>query len=483
MKSIDTADNPITDAELNDLTPDDRATADCLREGTLQELAQLSPIDYDQCRIQNAEAWGIRLSTLDAEVHKRRPQDNESNGGTILPVDVEPWPNAVDGATLLDAIRGVFTRYVVLPDGAAVTLALWVLHTFALDAADASPMLAVTSAEKRSAKTLLLEILAVLVRKAIPASNLTSSVLFRTIESFKPTLLIDEADSFLRDNEELRGVLNSGHRRGTAFVLRNVGDDHTPTMFSTFCCKAIAAIGKLPGTIEDRCIPIPMKRKGRTEKVERMRYRNLAPETADLKRQAARWAADNIGVLKVADPPTPETLNDRAGDSWRPLLAIADCAGGKWPEVARQAALRLSGGDVDDSSVGVQLLTDIKDIFERERTDKLSSETIVEELVKLEERPWVEWGKSQKPMSKPQLARVLQRYGLKPKKIRLGEITKQGYDVYQFSDAFGRYVGFQSGTPEQSTSDVGFSALSKRNTLVRVPAEITGNTNPLCQCE
>src|SRR5262249_26279091 len=151
-----------------------------------------------------------------------------------------------------------------------------------------------------------------------------------------------EADSFLPDNEELRGVLNSGHRRATAVTVRCVGDDLEPKTFSTWCAKAIALIGKLPGTLADRSIKVALRRKGRAERVERLRHTRLGNETAELQRKAARWATDNVNALRSADPSIPETLNDRAGDCWRPLLAIADRAGGEWPELARSAAVAMA---------------------------------------------------------------------------------------------------------------------------------------------
>ena len=469
--------------ELAKLSESNKAVADLLVEQTLQDLAKLSPMDYDRQREATAKTLGVRVATLDAEVESRRPVTAKpnGNGAAILLPDVEPWPSPVDGEALLDAICNLFIRYLILPCGAAVALALWVIHTYTFDTADCSPYLLITSAEKRSAKTLVLEILSAIVRKALAASNVTASVLFRTIERFEPTLLIDEADSFVLANEELRGVLNSGHRRGTAFVLRSVGDDHEPKRFSTWCPKAIAAIGKLPDTIEDRSIRISMKRKGRGEKVQRMRYRNLEAEAADLKRQATRWAADHMEALRLADPPAPEALNDRAADCWRPLLAIADRAGGAWPERARQSALQLSGSTVDDS-IGVQLLSDIQDIFVQSATDKVASETIVEELAKLEGRPWGEWGKSQKPMSKNQLARVLHRYEIQTKKVRLGSKTAQGYDLEQFSDAFSRYLTLQTGTPEQPTTDAGFSDFQNGTQREPVPDKNNAISNKIKEC-
>jgi len=175
--------------------------------------------------------------------------------------DPESWPEPVDGAALLDALAAVFERYLALPPHASTVLALWVLHTYNMDVAFTSPILAITSPVKQCGKTQLLIVLGAVVARRLFASNVTSAALFRTIEQYTPTLLIDEADTFLRDNEELRGVLNSGHTRTTASVIRTAGDDHEPRQFSTWCAKAIASIGRLPGTLADRAIEVQMRRR------------------------------------------------------------------------------------------------------------------------------------------------------------------------------------------------------------------------------
>lgn len=478
----DNSEMPITEEETHSLSQNDKAVVAALREERLRELARLSPMDYDNQREATAKNLGIRVGTLDAEVEKRRPRDesntaDDGRGGAIVLDEPEPWEYPVDGDVLLDAVRDVFLRYLILPAGAAVALALWVIHTYLLDVADASPILAISSPEKRCGKTALLEILQALTMKPLPASNITTAALFRTIEAYRPTLLIDEADSFLKDNEELRGVLNSGHRKATAIIIRTTGDDHEPKTFSTWCPKAIAAIGKLPGTLEDRAIIIMMRRKAKDEAVNRIRYGALTRETKELRRKAARWAQDKLETLKHSDPSVPAELNDRAADCWRPLLAIADLLAGTWAATAREAALLLSGSG-DDSSTGTQLLTDIRMIFEQQQTDRLTSETIVKELAELEDRPWPEW-KGGKPISKAQLARQLGRFDIKPKKIRVGSTTAQGYDIEQFTDAFGRYSAFQSGTPEQSTTGAGFSDFAKRNTPDNVPDEKSNNTSEI----
>jgi hypothetical protein len=371
----------------------------------------------------------------------RTTKAKDAGQGQMLALtDPEPWPDPMNGAELLDDIARVFSRYVILPAGAADAAALWALHTYLIDVLQLSPILGVTSPQKRCGKSTLLDVLRALVRRAVGASNISAAALFRTVEAWTPTLLIDEADTFLAEREELRGILNAGHTRSTAQVVRTVGDDHEPRVFGTFCAKGLAAIGELPGTIEDRAIMIRMQRRAPGEHVERLRRDRIDRELEALRRKAARWAADRATAIRDAEPDVPEALNDRAADNWRPLLAIADAAGGAWRERARRAALLLSAtGAAEDSDVRVQLLADIRDLFEELRADKLASETIVEALIKLENRPWPEWRRG-KPITATGLARLLRPFGVASKTIRIGTDTPRGYERADFADAWHRYL-------------------------------------------
>ena len=132
--------------------------------------------------------------------------------------------------------------------------------------------MAITSPTPECGKTVLLDLLDGLVPKVLPACNVTSSVVFRIIEERAPTLLIDEADTFLPDSNELRGILDSGHRRSNAFVLRNVGENQEPKHFRTWSAKVVALIGKLPPTLDSRSIHIRLRRMLATESVMPLRF-------------------------------------------------------------------------------------------------------------------------------------------------------------------------------------------------------------------
>jgi len=432
------------------------------------ELAQLSPLEYDQHRKNEAENLGVRVETLDKEVRKvREPSENGCSGMSGIE-DLEPWPEPVNGSELLSGLAESITRYCVLPDGAAEAVALWVLHTYCLDAATISPILLIHSPEKRCGKSTLLAVLTFLVRRPAPASNISPAVLYRAIEKYRVTLLIDEADTFLvgrNANDELRGVINSGHTRFNAYVWRNEGDNHEPKRFSTWGAKAIALIGNAQDTIMDRSIVIPMRRKMPGETVSRLRIDR--PEVFEgLTRKCQRWAEDNLDSLKEnCEPDVPGTLHDRAADNWRPLLAIAELAG--WRKQADDAIQHLNVVE-DQESTRTLLLCDIRDLFESRKTDKLWSEEIVSYLETLTDRPWPEW-KGGKPMSQVQLARQLKSFKIKPQTIRIDDATRKGYERAQFEDVFSRYAplgGNRNVTTSQvngGTGSGGFRSVTEKN--------------------
>lgn len=433
---MSTVKDEIENAPAVEFEPDGLSEAET---ALLDELAGLSPILYARRRNAAAEKLGIGGPALDREIALRRPHNGGDAGqGRALDLfEPELWPDPVDGDVLLDQIIETFQRFLILPEHAAEAMALWVVFAHAIDAADVAPRLALTSPVKRCAKTTALNVIGRLVPRALPASNISPAAVFRAIEAARPTLLIDEADTFLKTSDELRGVLNSGHSRDSASVVRVVGDNLEVRQFSTWAAIAVALIGKLPDTLEDRSIAIEMKRKKPGEIVEKFR-RNRLGELADLASMAARWAADNHDALRTANPMVPAELHDRAADNWEPLFAIADKAGGDWPERARRAAVALSGSTEEDTA-RVMVLADIKAIFAEQSADRLPSTTLCEELAKLETRPWPEW-RNGKPITARQLATLLRPHGIKPSSRREGGEVYKGYVLADFEEAFTRYL-------------------------------------------
>jgi putative DNA primase/helicase len=343
----------------------------------------------------------------------------------------------VGGPELLDGIAAAIRSHVVLTEHARDATALWVVHAYLTDCFLVSPRLCVRSPMKQCGKTTLLDVLKCLVPRALPTANVTPAALFRVVEAHRPTLLVDEADTFVRGNDELRGILNSGHRRGGA-VLRTVGDDHEPRSFATYSACAIALIGTLPETLHDRSVTIDLKRRLPSEKVEPFRT-DRADHLDVLARKSARWAKDHGDRIGDVDPTMPAGIINRVADNWRPLLAIADVAGGEWPKRARAAAqaAHLAGKDDDGSRLEL-LLGDIQDAF-GQRTEMASAD-LVEALVAIEGRPWAEYGRNGKPLTQARLARLLKPLGIPPEKIGPRASRLNGYVLARFQEAFGRYL-------------------------------------------
>jgi putative DNA primase/helicase len=435
--------NPMT-VELSDVS---RSVA---------ELAALPRIAYDRAREAEAKRLKIRVSTLDSEVEKLRPAKVDGKAG-MFPA-VEAWPVPVEGAALLDDVRAEVARFIVCSPEVRTACALWVAFTWLIDRVSVAPLAVITAPEPRCGKSNLLDLIGRLSLRPLVASNVSPAAVYRAIEAHCPTLLIDEADSFMKENEELRGVINSGHTRASAYVIRTVGDDHEPKQFSTWGAKALSGIGRLPQTIMDRALVLELRRKLKGERVAKLRHAD--PEDFErLRRKLARFAGDEGETIERARPAIPESLNDRAADNWEPLLAIADAAGGQWPSLARTAALNLSGAEQDPLSLSAELLADVRAVFDRKATQRISSADLLAELCEDDEAPWATYNRG-KAMTPRQLSGMLRGYGITSKNVRIGYEVPKGFEVAQFADVFSRYLlpdtPLQPATPLHASNGAGF---------------------------
>ncbi len=396
-------------------------------ERAVERLAKLSLGAYEHARLEEAGRFNVRASILDVLVKAKREASDQGTAGQgrrLELAEIEPWAEPVDGATLLDGLAAHLHRFVVLSDHAASALALWAVHSHAHAAAFYSPRLALTSPVMRCGKSSVLRWLARVVPRALATSNISAPALFRVIEAAYPTLLIDELDQVDPDKKvELVGIVNSSHCRLDACVIRTVAvgrDDHEPRAFSTWAPIALAAIGRLPPTWMDRSVEVRMSRKLPGDRTEDMRL-DRDQGFAELRRKCARWAADHLEDLRGADPEMPAGLNDRQKDNWRLMSAIAAVAGGQWPVRAKAAAIALSAPDDDADARGIQALADIRQVFEdRGEPESLNSDTIVSALVEMEGRPWAEYRRDGKPITKHALARLLKPFGIWPGNLRAG---------------------------------------------------------------
>jgi putative DNA primase/helicase len=404
----------------------------------IARLGLLPRLEYERERHAAAKRLGIRTSALDAMVKSEGEDIVVFRGRRLVLDELKFWPEAVGGEALLDDVSASIRNYVVMGQAEADVVALWVIAAHAFDAWVIFPRLFITAPEKRCGKTTLLDAISRLVPRPLPASNITASSVFRVIEAARPCLLLDEADAYVRDDEALRSVLNAGHRRD-GVVIRTVGDEHEPRVFSVWAPMAIAAIGRLPGTIEDRSITLRLRRRKPDEKIHALRLDRVGV-LDELARKAARWVKDiPIRAFADADPEMPANLVNRAADNWRPLLGVANVAGGGWPAKAREAAVALAAGS-NDESARTLLLADIRSAFIARNADRISSDELVNYLASLEDRPWPEW-KTGKPISKVQVARLLNPLGIRPGTVRFDDGgTAKGYYRKNFDDAFARYV-------------------------------------------
>ena len=368
--------------------------------------------------------------------------------------DTKPAPKPVEllrderGDHLLGLVENLLQRYVVMGEHERVAVVLWVAHTHAVEAADITPYVAVTSAVMRAGKSNLMTLCGCLAPSPLASANATAAVLYRTIDDDPATtLFLDEVDAWLTGRngsesaEAIRGILNAGFERGgRASRMEGQGAAMQVRHYSVFCPKMVAGIGTLPATVMDRSVPIRMKRKHRGEPVERFRRQKVRDEAEPLRPRLASWTARRVGSLANARPDLPDALDDRAQDMWEPLLAIADAAGGSWPARARAAALALSAGrGAEDGSEPERLLADIFTVFS-DSGHRLPSSVMCDRLNAIEEGPW--GGKRRGEGLDPRgLAKLLRGFDIVPGNIRLPDgKTPKGYRREQFLDAWSRHL-------------------------------------------
>lgn len=365
---------------------------------------------------------------------------DESNYG-LAPI--EPWPDAVDVAVVLDEVEATLRRYVYLSDEALKVLALWVAVTWCIDAFACAPRVLVTSPEKRCGKSRLFGVLRHLVNRPVATSSYSAAALYRLIDVVHPTLLLDEADRKAFDEDGVMvAVLNAGFTRDDGVVHRCVGDDHVPKAFDCFGPIAFASIGaNLPDTILDRAIIVEMSRLPSGHSVERLRSDKLGAELLPVRRKLARLAIQADRVLRDADPPVPQELNDRAADATRPLLAIADLAGGDaWPLYARRAiSILFDRQESDPVSSKPALLAAIRAVVDECPNPTITSASLIDHLNTRDDGRWRAWNHGQ-GINVRDVARLLRPYRVSPATIRVGSGTQKGYARADLERVFDTYL-------------------------------------------
>ena len=348
----------------------------------------------------------------------------------------------VDVLAQLVALLGRFIAYP--SEHAHLAHALWILHTHLMDVWESTPRISFLSPEPSSGKTRSLEVTELLVPNPVEAVNVTPAYLFRKVggDGEKPTILFDEIDTVFgpkaRENEEIRGLLNAGHRRGAVAgrcVVRGkiIETEEIPA----YSAVALAGIGDLPDTLLSRSVIVTMRRRSPDEKIEPFRRRVHTPEGEALRSLIAAWADTVRPQIEDVWPEIPEGIADRDADVWEPLLACADAVGGDWPVRARAAAVAMvAASKTSTPSLGIRLLADLKTVFGD--AEVMTTETIITALTKLEESPWGDL--RGKPLNARGLAQRLHRYEVSSTTVRIGELVAKGYKREDLHNAWVRYL-------------------------------------------
>lgn len=351
--------------------------------------------------------------------------------------DLEPSSGNVDIEVLLNKIEFYISQRAILPKGASTAITLWCLATYSINTFRIFPKITIFSPEKRCGKSTVLDLIEAYCFKSLITSNITMAAIYRLIDDHQPTLIIDEADTFVAGkNKEMVGIINSGHAKNRAFVTRCTGDNHEPKRFSTWTPMVLASIGVLQSTIMDRSIIVEIKRKSKTEKVKRI-HPDLQDKSISKRQDLLKWSLDNMEELKLNQIEPPSLGNDRSVDNWIPLFTIANKVSTSWLKKCELAYKSLNNFE-EEPLESTLLLSDIQKILKDHGENKIPSVDLVSKLVELKDHPWCEW--KGKPLSQNGLACMLKPYGIKPKGIRYNNFTPRGYELAQFTDAFDRYL-------------------------------------------
>jgi hypothetical protein len=420
----------------------------------IARLAGLPLLKYAKERTLAAKELGIPAGTLDRLVAEKRTKagsdDTDKQGKAIEFPTIVPWPEPVNGAVLLDEIDRQFGRYMVMSATDKAVATIWVVHTHIFDKFVVTPRLSVRSPVKGCGKTHFFAVLGHFVARKVMAASITPAVVFRLIERYRPTLLIDEAAKmFLDESGEARRILNSGYRFDGA-VLRNVGDSYEPRMFNVFAPVGFALIGTLPSDLHSRCICINLKKKLRGEKIEEYRIGRMG-HLDELARKIVRWTSDNADAIANANPELPSSVINRDRDLWAVMFSIAKVAGGDWETRMKQAVDAIMPGD-DDAELLEKLLVDIKVVFD-EKGDEVTPTAMTAALVDMEGRPWAEMGKSRKELTTHKLSRMLQVPGVSVSSRQSKDGKSRVYVRDQFDDIFARYLPEDPGSKCQTVGN------------------------------
>jgi putative DNA primase/helicase len=352
-------------------------------------------------------------------------------------LSIEPWPEPVETEVLEQEIVPILMAHLVMSEDCFTAMALWLIFAHSHDLFRHSPYLGVQSPTMRCGKTSALSLVEALAPRPCLVSDATAASLFRLIDQQHPTLIFDELDQKIHRNADLRLLLNAAHNRASGRIVRTVKGE--AVSFDVFGPKALASIGSLPQTVQDRAIVIALRRKRATETVRDMPV-DPASTYRDAHRKLARLADQLRSKIEASTPPAPIGLNDRAFDNWRPLILIADALGGEWPERARRAAINISQhSDRESVDHGEQLVRDIRAVFqESDMPTALTVQQLHRRLLRHSDGRWEEFERGH-PLTAGKLGRMLSAFGIASKPMRVNGKVARAYRLIDFEDVFSRY--------------------------------------------
>lgn len=360
---------------------------------------------------------------------------------------VAPWMSPVEGDALLDALHDTIRTYVIADDCYVTAMVLWIVHTYCYHQFHYSPLLLINAPERACGKSVALGLIAELAHSPFESANITVAALFRIIEMYGPTVLIDEADTFLESNPEMAGILNKGYEhRGVVVRVETIGDRLQPVPYRVFGPKAIAGIAmerRLADATLSRCVRVQMRRKVQGETVQRLRSADRQ-KFNHMRSQMHRFVKDSQQELAKGHTDMPSELSDREQDNWEPLFTVARCAGPHWLAKAREAALSIKGSTEEPQSMTNSLLADIREVLPGRQVLYIPSAKLLELLTNDPEMGWSTYNRGS-PLTVRQLAKSLGAYGIRSKTVRMPSgLTPKGYEIREFEEVFKRYLSPQN---------------------------------------
>jgi hypothetical protein len=421
----------------NELTEDEVNRA-------IEELAELSKLQYDRVRKAEAKRLGVSLSFLDKEIKKIQSGNDDSKQGSAISFfcdSLEPHIDRVDACELFDYIEAMIVKpHTIAEPVFQHYVTLWGVATWFIDAFRAVPYLHITAPLKNSGKSNLLDVVSSYSYRPLAASDITGSALFRVIEMCRPTLFIDEVDelSGKADSNGLTGLLNDGYK-STGRVVRCVGDNHEPRQFNVFGFKALCGIGQLSkSTTASRCVKVSVRPMVTGEHIQDILYVST-DLLEEINSKLKRLQIDYFDDVVAYDGRHVTHLINRDKQIWSAIYAIAALGGDKWINRLKCAERVINDRRVEVLDDKIQLLADIKQVFESKRMDGIHTAELLEHLCLNDDSLWRTWTNG-KALDSKQLAALLSDFGIGSKNVRMGQLQKKGYKLEDFKESFNRYL-------------------------------------------